>query len=119
MNKHTPPTVQDFKNKGYNVKITHWRPVLTDACLWRLVRYLPPKQLKRILNENFVDLTTIRQDRLQPYIFPRGGCTTLFLIKDGEAGGKQFEAICSAQDIFSRKVGIMKCLYQASSLLNT
>lgn len=111
-----PPSIYAFKDKGFKVYINHERPVILDDQCGRFIPFLPAKQLDRFLRENLMSLKEIKVSRLQDRIFPRGGVTTLKLERDGHLV-YETKSVCSAKDIFSRKVGIMKCLYRASSIL--
>lgn len=112
-----PPTIADFKARGFTVKVEHLRPVILDETHRQFLRYLPPKQLARFVESQYMGFSAIRRHGFQHLMHPRGGTTTVHLLRSGETKWSEFESRCSAKDLFSRKTGIMKCLYRASVLL--
>lgn len=108
-NHQNPPTIEKLKAAGYTVRVEHLRPVIsTDQRPF--LRYLPNKALTRVLYENLIPMNEIRNRHLQGFIFPRSGITRIVVSKEGQPPIIG-QSTCSAQDIFDRRAGITRSLW--------
>lgn len=106
------PTVDQFKAKGYKINVYHYRPVFSKE-IRALIKFLPHKRAEKFVHNHLVDGLEIKKNLLQNDIFPRGGVTILELVREGES--LKITSTCSCKDIFSKKIGLQKCLWRAYS----
>lgn len=106
--KNTPPkkqsrvqpntdAIKSLKDKGYFVKITHFRQVGVRCS---------DNKIHPAVVEDYI----WRKSSTFTAPLPLGGMTTLFLRKGGWTG--EVEAFCHPKDHYCKKIGVRECLKQ-------